>query len=64
MSGLSKKTSLITLRLPNDVLCTLERRINGKRGRWPSVRIYLQELVIWYVRRPHEPKLNKEGKER
>ena len=37
MSGTSSKTTVISLRLPNKVVFTLKRRINGRRSRWASV---------------------------
>ena len=46
MSGTSTKTTLVTLRLPNEVVCTLRTRINGRRSRWLSVGNYLRDLII------------------
>ncbi len=56
MSGRSRKTTLITLRLPNEVVCTLERRIDGRRSHWFSVREYLQERIIYDTQREHKRK--------
>ena len=53
MSGTSKKTTVISIRLPNDVVFTLNRRINGRRGRWESVGEYLQERIIYDTMRVH-----------
>lgn len=50
----SKISGTVTLRLPNDVLCTINRRINGKRSRWSSIGSYLTERVIYDVRRSHD----------
>ncbi len=56
MSGKSSKSQLITLRLPNDVVCTLTHRINGRRGRWQSVGDYLKERITYDTRRSHNKK--------
>ena len=56
MSGTSSKTTLITLRLPREVVCTLERRINGRQSHWWSVREYLQERIIYDTERLHTKK--------
>jgi hypothetical protein len=59
MSGTSSKTTLITLRLPNEVVCTLERRINGRRTHWFGVREYLQERIIYDTQREHKRRPSK-----
>lgn len=51
--GKSSKTRVVGFRLPLDVYEALERRVNGKDTRWGSVGEYLQERVIYDVRRPH-----------
>ena len=59
MSGTSSKTTLITLRLPNEVVYTLRRRIDGRRTHWSSVGEYLQERVIYDTERQHKKKQTK-----
>jgi hypothetical protein len=54
VSGKSSKTETVCFRLPNDVVFTLKRRINGRRSRWGSVGEYLQERVIYDVERSHK----------
>lgn len=54
MAGTSTKTKVVSLRLPNEVVFTLERRIAGKRTRWDSVGEYLQERIIYDVMREHK----------
>ncbi|KKM24285.1 hypothetical protein LCGC14_1606570 [marine sediment metagenome] len=56
MSGTSKISTRISIRLPNDVVRTLTNRINGKRGRWDSVGDYLRELIITEIKRNHNKK--------
>ena len=53
---LSKTSQPVTIRLPNDVLCTIQRRIDGRRSRWGSVGEYLKERVIYDTERSHERK--------
>jgi len=36
-SGTSRFTTRVSIRLPNEMVRTLERRINGSRSRWSSV---------------------------
>ncbi len=58
---LSKSSRPVTIRLPNSVLCTIDRRINGRRARWDSVGDYIKELIIMELERNHHKKkeLNK-----
>ena len=51
--GTSKQTK-VGFRLPLDVYEIVERRLAGRRGRWDSVAAYLQERVIYDIRREHE----------
>lgn len=37
MSGTSRISTRVSIRLPNEVVRTLERKINGRRSRWGSV---------------------------
>ncbi len=43
----SKTSTVIAIRLPNEVVFTLKRRIDGKRTRWDSVGEYLKERIIY-----------------
>lgn len=54
MSGKSSKTTPVSFRLPNDVVSTLDRRINGRRSTWQSRGEYCQDVMIWYLTRSHE----------
>lgn len=56
MSGTSKISTRVSFRLPNDVVQTLQRRINGRRTHWQSIGEYLQERVIYDVTRYHKKK--------
>ena len=56
MPGTSKKTTVISIRLPNEVVFTLQHRIDGDRSRWGSVGEYLQERIIYDVTRSHKGK--------
>ena len=51
--GYSGKTKVVGFRLPMDVLAILERRVKGEKTHWGSVAEYLQERVIYDVRRKH-----------
>lgn len=53
---LSKSSGLVTIRLPNSVLCTISRRIDGRRSRWDSVGEYLKERIIYDTERSHKKK--------
>lgn len=53
MSGTSKISQRVSIRLPNSVVQTLQRRINGRRSRWDSIGKWLKERVIYDVERPH-----------
>ncbi len=54
MAGTSTKTRIVAFRLPLDVLEILERRVGGEKSHWDSVAAYLQERIIYDVRRPHK----------
>ena len=56
MSGTSRITTRVSIRLPNEVVRTLERKINGRRSRWDSVGQYLQERIIYDTLREHKRK--------
>ena len=53
MLGKSNKTTIITIRLPNEVVYTLRRRIDGRRSRWASIGDYLKERIIYDIERKH-----------
>jgi hypothetical protein len=53
MSGKSKQSVVVGFRIPMDVYETIQRRIDGPRGRWESPGHYLQERVIYDIRRRH-----------
>ncbi len=59
----SKVSRVVSFRLPNSVLFTLERRVNARRSRWCSVGEYLKERIIYDLTRKHErkAKIEKEG---
>ena len=60
MSGTSTKSTVVGFRLPNEVMLTLKRRIDGRRSRWESVGEYLKERVIYDTMRLHKKvRLNK-----
>lgn len=59
MSGTSSKTTVVSLRLPNEVVFTLQRRINGKKGRHDSVALYLQERIIYDTNRSHKRRVDR-----
>ena len=56
MSGTSKISTRVSIRLPNEVVRTLERRIDGERSRWVSVGEYLRERIIYDTMRVHKRK--------
>ena len=49
----SSKTTVVAIRLPNDVVFTLRRRIKNRRSRWLTVGEYLRERVIYDTMRKH-----------
>ncbi len=53
MSGRSRKTQVVALRLPNNVMDILNRRINGRRTHWESIGAYLQDRIIYDTLRKH-----------
>jgi len=59
MSGTSRISTRISFRLPNDVVRTLERRIDGRRSRWGSVGEYLKERMIYDTQREHKRRQSK-----
>lgn len=48
----------MSIRLPNEVVRTLKRRINGRLSHWESVGEYLKERIIYDVERPHKKRRN------
>lgn len=56
MSGTSKISTRVSIRLPNEVVRTLSRRINGRRSRWESVGEYIKERLIYDIMRSHQGK--------
>ena len=52
--GIKNYTTVISLRLPNETVFTLQRRVDGRRGRWESVGDYLQERIIYDTDRSHK----------
>lgn len=53
MSGTSTKSKVIALRLPNEIVFTLLRRIDGRRSRWDSLSSYLRDRIIYDTERLH-----------
>ena len=53
MSGTSRISTRVSLRLQNEVVRTLERRIEGRRSRWSTIGEYLKERIIYDVERNH-----------
>ncbi len=49
----SKTSTVVSIRLPNEIVFTLQRRIDGRRGRWSSVGDYLKERIIYDTERQH-----------
>jgi len=56
MSGTSKISTRVSIRLPNNVVRTLERKIAGRRSRWSTIGEYLKERVIYDTERLHHKK--------
>jgi len=50
MSGKSNKTQVISVRLSNDVIEVIQRRVGNE---WDSVSQYLREMVTYQVMRSH-----------
>jgi len=53
MAGTSSKTTVVTLRLPNDVVAKVKQRIGGT-GYSESVSSYLRKRIIYDVNRKHK----------
>jgi len=60
MPQTSGKSKVVSIRLPNEVVAILSRRITGRRSRWESMGEYIKERLIYDIMRPHK---KKEGKE-
>ena len=56
MSGTSTKSTRISIRLSNEVVQTLNRKIAGRRSRWLTVGEYLKERITYDTQRSHERK--------
>ena len=54
MSGTSRISTRVSIRLPNEVVRTLERRIDGRRSRWSTIGEYLKERIIYDTMREHK----------
>ena len=59
MSGTSRISTRITIRLPNSVVRTLESRIASPRSHWASVEDYIKERLIYDTERKHDRKRGK-----
>ena len=53
MPGRSRKTQVLRIRLPNEVMEVILRRV-GKD--WDTVSQYVREMVTYQVMRSHKPK--------
>ncbi len=49
----SNVSQVVSIRLPNEVLFTIRRRVNGRRSRWSTVGEYLKERTIYDTERLH-----------
>ena len=49
----SKSSTVVPIRLPNTLLYTLQRRINGKRSRWSTIGEYIKDRLIYDLGRSH-----------
>lgn len=52
----SKISTVVSIRLPNETVFTLRRRIDGRRSRWSTVGEYLKERIIYDTEREHGKK--------
>ncbi len=52
MSGRSRKSKVVQVRLPNDIIEIIEGRI-AKQVRFTTVAKYLSNHIIWEVTRKH-----------
>ena len=50
MSGKSSKTQVVHVRLPNDVVEVIRRRVDNE---WDSVSQYLRDLISYQIMRSH-----------
>lgn len=53
MSGTSRISTRVSIRLPNEVVRTLQHRVDGTRSRWLTISEYIKEMVIFHVERKH-----------
>lgn len=51
MAGKSKRTKVVSLRLPNELMAKIEKRV--KSGEWDSVGHYLRERITYDILRQH-----------
>ena len=49
----SKTSTVVSIRLDNDLLFTIQSRVDGQRSRWSSVGEYLKDRIIYDTYRPH-----------
>ncbi len=61
MAGHSTKTTVIGLRIPNDVLETVKRRM--AKGNYKTVQEYLGERLIYDIMRRHDKRKEKPNEE-
>ena len=59
MSGTSRVSTRVSIRLPNEVVRTLERKIAGRRSRWDTIGEYLKERIIYDTQREHKRRQSK-----
>lgn len=51
MSGRSSKTGIIRMRLPNEIIAIVQKRVDN--GRHDSVSSYLRDRIIYDITRKH-----------
>lgn len=52
----NKKSRIVTVRLPLEVVQTIERRITGQKGRHSGISSYLRERITYDTMRRHKQK--------
>ena len=63
MPQTSGKSKVVSIRLPNETVAILSRRIKGRRSRWDSIGEYVKERLIYDIMRPHKKKEHRDEKE-
>ena len=53
MPNQSKQTQVVSIRLPNEIIAIISRRVNGKKSRCDSMGEYLRGRIIYDVTRRH-----------